>query len=124
MKKFFKKLFRRWAMVLVAAWANRTFRKGVRAADERWKKEHRMIYLCSKTFHPDRLVTYNKFQFKAEKSVFGMYHTRLLTLPHLKNHCYYHTPDREGRDEISERDKEIRRRAFVKERLRAAKLIK
>ena len=116
-----RKIFRRPAVVLVTLWANRTYKQGVRAADERAKKEHRVIYLASQNFHLDRLKTYSKEQFKAEKKVYG-YKARLLTMGTLKAGCYYHTPNRFG-EGMGERDKEIRRRHFIRERLRLAKLI-
>lgn len=102
------------------------YNQGVRLAEERWKNtppEHRCtIYLAANSFRPDRLVTYDKTQFKAEKKVFG-YHARLLTMNTLRNGCYYYTADKYGNNRIPEDEKEIRRSAFVKERLRIAGLI-
>lgn len=120
--KFIKRLFRRPAILLVTLWARRTFNQGVSAAESRHRREGNIIYLAAETFRPDRLVTYDKAQFKAEKKVYG-FHARLLTMNTLRRGCYYHTADRYGNNGISERDKEIRRRAFIKERLRMAKLI-
>lgn len=122
MKKFFKNPFRRLAIIIVSIYARYIYNKGVEAAERRHAKERSMIYLASKTFYPDRLVTYNKGQFKVQKRAFGMA-ARLLTMNTLKNHCYYHTADAWGQNGLSDKDKEIRRKAFVKERLRLAKLI-
>lgn len=133
MKKFFKRLFRRPAILLVTIWANRAYRQGVKAAEARRLQEIRsskdlratgncMIYLAANSFRPDHLVTYNKRQFKAEKRVYGMA-ARLLTMNTLKNGCYYHTADRWGENGMGERDREIRRRAFIKERLSLAGLL-
>ena len=91
-------------------------------ADERYRRERRTIYLASQNFHPDRLTTYDKARFKIEKKVFG-YHARLLTMNTLRHGCYYHTPDRFGHNGMSEKDKEIRRRYFIKERLQRAGLV-
>lgn len=118
----FKKLFRIPAVLFVTWWANRTFRQGVRAAEERHKFEKKTIYLAANSFHADRLVTYDKRQFKIEKRVYGV-KARLLTMNTLARRCYYHTADQFGNNGLSKEQKEIRRRAFIKQRLRLAKLI-
>ena len=117
-----KKLFRKPAIFFVTLWAKRTYRQGVEAAERRHAMEGRTIYLACNSFRPDHLVTYNKDQFKAEKRVYGM-RARLLTMNTLRHKCYYHTEDQFGKNGMTGRDKEIRRRAFIKERLRMAKLI-
>ena len=122
MKPFFKKIFRKPAILLVTLWANRTYRQGVAAAEQRHKEEGDTIYLAANSFRPDRLVTYNKWQFKFEKQAYGMA-ARLLTMNTLRSGCYYHTADRMGGRGMQKRDIEIRRKAFVKERLRLAGLI-
>lgn len=119
---FIKRLFRKAAIIVVTIYAKHLYEQGVKGADLRHAREGKMIYLASQTFHPDRLVTYDKEQFKAEKKVFGT-SAQLLTINTLRHGCYYHTPDRFGRMGLSEQDKEIRRKAFIKERLHFAKLI-
>ena len=126
---FFKRLFRKPAIILVTLWTNINYKKGVTMAEERRKREMRsgsdgncMIFLAKDAFHPDRLITYNKRQFKAEKRLYGV-SARLLTMNTLMAGCYYHTADRWDRNGMSEREKEIRRKAFIKERLHLAKLI-
>lgn len=127
----FKRIFRKPAIILVTLWAKRTFNLGVQAAEARRldeisrgyeKGNNCMVYLACNSFRPDHLVTYTKQQFKAEKRVYGVA-ARLLTMNSLKRGCYYYTADRWGNGGISERDIEIRRKAFVKERLLKAKLI-
>ena len=115
-------IFRKPAVLFVTLWARRAYKQGVQAADQRWKKERKTIYLAANSFHPDHLVTYNKDQFKIEKRVYG-YHARLLTMNTLKQGCYYYTPDKYGNNGMTPEEKEIRRRAFIKERLRLARLI-
>ena len=122
MKRFFRKLFRRPAILLVTLWARRAFKQGVRAADERYKRERHTIYLAADSWRPDHLVTYDKAQFKTEKRVYGV-KARLLTMQTLARRCYYHTPNGLGECGLSAKQIEIRRSAFVKERLRMAKLI-
>ena len=118
----FKRLFRKAAIIVVSFYARYTWQKGVEAAQMRHVREHTTIYLASKTFHPDRLATYDKAQFKTEKRVFGMA-AQLLTMNTLRSQCYYHTADRFEKGAMSSKDIEIRRKAFVKERLRLAGLL-
>lgn len=119
----FKSIFRWPAMLFVTLYARLIYRQGVDAAERRHQSEGNTIYLASKTFHPDRLVTYSKAQFKMQKRAFGV-SARLLTMNTLKSGCYYHTADRYGNNGLSSRDREIRRKAFVRERLRLAGLVR
>jgi hypothetical protein len=130
-KNFFKRLFRKPAIVFVTIWANWAYNEGVRAAEERRivemsrgyeKGNNCMVYLARNSFRPDHLVTYTKRQFKAEKRVYGVA-ARLLSMNSLKRGCYYHTADRWGADRMTDAEINTRRKAFVKERLRIAKLI-
>ena len=120
---FFKRLFRRPAIFLVTLWARRTYNEGVRAAEERHRREHRTIYLAANSFRPDHLVTYDKAQFKTEKRVYGT-RARLLTMQTLARRCYYHTANGQEQNGLDEAQKGIRRRAFIKERLRMSGLLK
>ena len=119
---FWKKLFRRPAIFFVTLYAKYIYNQGVEAAEKRHLAEGNRIYLAAKTFHPDRLVTYNKGQFKVQKRAFGMT-ARLLTMNTLKQRCYYHTADRYGEGRLSEEDIAIRKQAFIKERLRYAGVV-
>ena len=121
-----KRITRKPAILVVTLWAKMTWRTGVEAAERRWKQtppaQRRTIYLAADSFRPDHLVTYDKPQFKLEKRVYG-YQARLLTMNTLRNGCYYYTADKYGNNGMTEREKEIRRRAFIKQRLRMAGLI-
>ena len=118
----FKKIMRRPAIIVVSLWARMAYNKGVRAAEQRHIADGGTIYLACDSFHPDRLVTYNKAQFKIEKRVYGM-SARLLTINTLRNGCYYYTKNMQEINGMSEDDRKIRRKAFIKERLRMAGLI-
>jgi hypothetical protein len=122
----FKRLFRRIAVIFVTLWARRTYNQGVQAAELRYKqtphRDRRTIYLAANSFHPDHLVTYDKVQFKNEKRAYGV-HARLLTMNTLKQGCYYYTADKYGNNGMSAKEKEIRRRAFIQQRLRMARLL-
>ena len=121
-KRIIRRIFRKPAVILVTLWAEHAFRDGMEAAERRHEKERVTIYLASDTFRPDHLVTYNKTQFKVEKRVYGMA-ARLLTMNTLRSGCYYHTADCFGMDGMNIEDIEIRRKAFIKERLRLAGLL-
>ena len=118
----FKRILRRPAIIFVTLWARYAFRQGMDAANRRHAAEGCTVYLAANSFRPDHLVTYTKAQFKTEKRVYGVA-ARLLTMNTLKRGCYYYTPDRFGNNGISKRDLEIRKKAFIQERLRKAKLI-
>lgn len=118
---FFRMIIRKPAVLFVTLWSRLVYRKGVSAAEQRHVREKVTIYLAADSFKPDRLVTYDKLQFKAEKRVYGM-SARLLTMNTLRNGCYYHTADRFGKGKMSRREQEIRRKAFIRERLRLAGL--
>ena len=122
MKRFFKRLFRQLAVLAVTAWARINYRKGVRMADARHKKEKVTVYLAAENFHPDRLRTYTKREFKTEKHVFG-FHARLLTMTTLRRGCYYYTPDGYGNNAMTPREREVKRRFFIRERLQRAGLV-
>ena len=118
----FKKILRAPAVFVVTLWAKHMYKKGVKMADERHKREKVAVYLASANFYPDKLQTYTKRQFKVEKHVFG-YHARLLTMTTLRRGCYYYTPDAYGNNAMTPREREVKRRYFIKERLQMAKLL-
>lgn len=118
----FKRIFRPLAVFFVTLWARIAYNEGVRAAEARHYRENKTIYLAANSFRPDHLVTYDKAQFKTEKRVYGT-KARLLTMQTLARRCYYHTANGQEQNGLGAKEKEIRRRAFIKERLRMAKLI-
>ena len=83
-RKALRRLARRPAVILVTLWAESAWREGVRAAEDRHRSERVTIYLAADTFRPDRLVTYSREQFKAQKRVFGMA-ARTLTMNTLRS---------------------------------------
>ncbi len=119
----FKRFFRKVAIIVVTIYAKSIYRQGVEAAEMRHRREGCTVYLAANSFRPDRLVTYTKPQFKVEKRVYGTA-ARLLTMNTLRSGCYYYTADRYGVNGMSESETKKRREAFVRERLRLAKLIK
>ena len=120
--KFLKKLFRKPAIFFVSLWAKHVYKQGVEAAEARHRREGCTIYLAANSFRPDHLVTYDREQFRAEKQVYGVA-ARLLSMNTLRRGCYYYTADKFGANGLTRREAEIRRKAFIKERLHRARLI-
>lgn len=119
-----RRLFRRPLILIVTAWANLTYRRASEVADRRHVKERVMIYVAENPWRRGRLETYDRWQFEAQKSVFGRFATRRLTLQTLKNGCWYHTPDTAGNQALASGERETRRLAFVRDRLKAARLLR
>lgn len=122
MKRFFKTIFRAPAVFFVTLYAKFIYNQGKRAADHRHKEEKCAIYLAADSFDPRRMVTYRKEEFKFEKRVYG-YKARLLTMNTLRKGCFYCTPDGYGNNALTPAQIEMRRRAFIKDRLRLARLV-
>lgn len=119
--QFFKSLRLRLARYFVRLWAVFNFNQAMCRADERYAKEHTMIYVCQQPFNSKVLTTYNRRRFKLEKKAWG-WHGILLTLQSMKWGCYYHTPDRAGNQAMTKEEIKVRREYFIMERLEAAKL--
>lgn len=117
-----RKFFRRMAIYVVTAYANRIYRKAVKAADERHKKDGEMIYVSNGVINGTVLRTYNRKEFRYAKRLLKV-GNKTLTVSALKAACHYHTANRSEKDGMSARDKELRRLAFVKTLLRNAKLV-
>lgn len=114
-------LRRRAARFFVRLWAVYNFNQAMRRADERYRREHTMIYVCEQPFHHNVLTSYNRARFKLEKKAWG-WSGVLLTLQSMKYGCYYHTPDKAGNQAMAEEDIRMRRNYFVRERIEAAGL--
>ena len=117
-----KRIFRKPAIIIVTLYTKVLYNAGVEAAERRRRQERQTIFLAQDTFRPNRLVTYNREQFKAQKRAFGVA-ARLITMNTLRAGCYYHTADGYGRNGLDAREKEVRKKAFIKERLSLAGLI-
>ena len=121
-KRVYKRITRKPAIIFVTWYAKLLFDQGVEAAERRRIKENTIIYLAADSWHPNKLMTYNKLQFKAEKRIYGI-SAQLITMNTLRRECYYYTADKFGQNGMSAHDIEVRKKAFIRERLRYAKLI-
>lgn len=115
MKKFFNKI----AKYVVAAYANRLYKKAVKKAEERNAKENTMIYVISSFFDESQLVCCSRKEFREAKEKMRLRH---LKMDGLKAGSWYHTADAIGRNGLNPIDQEARRIAFVRMILKRANL--
>ena len=118
-----KGLFRRMAIYVVTAYANRIYRKAVEAADKRHAEEKEAIYVSNGAINASTLCTYNRKEFRIAKRLLHIYDSKSFNIGRLKASSWYYTPNREEKDGMSARAKELRRLAFVKTILHNAKLV-
>lgn len=118
-----KAFFRRMAIYVVTAYANRIYRKAVEAADKRHAEEKETIYVTNGAINPSALCTYNRKQFRKAKRFLKVYDNKAYNIPAFKAASWYYTANREGKDGMSPRTKELRRLAFIKHLLQNAKLV-
>ena len=118
-----KAFFRRMAIYVVTAYANRIYRKAVEAADKRHAEEKETIYVTNGAINPSALCTYNRKQFRNAKRMLKIYGNKAYNIPAFKAASWYYTANRDEKDGMSARTKELRRLAFVKYVLQNAKLV-
>lgn len=118
-----KAFFRRIAIYLVTAYANRIYQKAVLAADKRHEEEKERIYVSNGAFNASVLRTFNRKQFRRAKNLLGMAGKKDYNICILKKAAWYYTANRDEKDGMSAKTRELRRLAFVKTILRNAKLV-
>lgn len=120
---FFKDLRKRLARKVVSMYAKYNFKRAMEKADERYRREHTMIYVVQQPFERGVLTTYDRARFKAEKRHIWGFKGVLLTLSGMKAGCYYHTPDKAGNQKMSKKEIIRRQNYFILERLAEARLL-
>jgi hypothetical protein len=113
-----KKTFKRLAGYLVAIYANRLYKKAVQKADAAYTKTRGRNYVVSGFNDVSKLLVINREEFRAAKKTFNL---QGHDISKLKQGAWYYTMDRSG-EGMSEKDKEIRRLAFIRHMLKRAKL--
>lgn len=127
MKKFFRKL----AAAVVTYYCNRVYQKAVKAADERHAQEHEMFYVVDHLIKGQTLTVINRKMFRKMKMdaqrwtnpMYEVYFDKEYNVQMLKDTGWYHTPDRSEQNALSEKDREVRRLAFIRMGLQRAKLL-
>lgn len=126
MKKIFasiKAFIRRMAIYVVTVYANRIYNKAVVAAEERHKKEGETIYVSNGAINASYLVTYNRKEFRRAKRFLKIYDNKHYNVSAFKQASWYYTANRDEKDGMTEKNKDLRRRAFIKSLLQQAKLV-
>ena len=118
-----KGYIRKMAIYVVTAYANRIYRKAVEAAEERHAKEKEMIYVANGAVNASVLRTYNRKEFRKMKRILRIGDNKSYNLTNLKASAWYHTANRDEKEGLSEKAKELRRKSFIKVILANAKLV-
>lgn len=124
-----KRLMRRMATAIVTYYYNRLYRKAVKIADERHKKEKETFYVIDHFIQGQTLSVINRKGFRLIKHAAQelhrdpIYWTAEYGTPMLRKQAWYHTPDGSEKQALSELEKEARRIAFIRSGLRKAKLL-
>lgn len=118
-----KGYIRKMAIYVVTAYANRIYNKAVKVAEERHAKEKEMIYVANGTINASVLRTYNRKEFRKMKRLLKIGDNKSYNLTNLKASAWYHTANRDEKEGLTAKTKELRRKAFVKNILRNAKLV-
>lgn len=120
--KRIRRFFRKLAIMVVTAYGNRIYRKAVKAAEERHARDKEMIYVSNGVINGTVLRTYNRSEFRRAKRILHVYNKQY-SVTALKEAAWYHTANRAEQDAMTPRDRELRRKAFIKLLLQNAKLV-
>lgn len=116
------KPFKKLASFFVTAYANRVFRNAVKIADSWHEGTGKRYYVIFSPEGNDKLVAIDDKGFLEIRKAMGMT-GKEYPIAKLKNTCWYYTLNNSGKDRITDRELEVRRLAFVRERLAKAKLL-
>lgn len=126
----FNEFRKRIAGKIVTFYCNRMYNKAMLKAEERHAKDGEMIYVVDHFIKGQLLSAINRKEFRFIKhTAQKMHRDELYWSPAygvnmLKEQCWYHTADRSGNQALTEKDKEIRRLAFIRAGLKKARLYK
>lgn len=128
-----RKFFRGFAARCVTWYYNRMYQKGAQACDKLHKEKGWAYYLID---WPDKngkrvLKPLNRRGFRnlkhwSQSFYFGVdmkYWSKDYNMSVLREGAWYYTPDKAEKDGLTEKEKEVRRLAFLREGLRRANLL-
>ena len=128
-----KKLFRRFAAKLVTLYYRRMYRKGVEACDKLHAERKNAYYLIDwpdkngkRVLKPLSRRGFRSLKHWAQSFYFGVdmkYWSKDYNMSVLREGAWYYTPDRSEKNGLTEKEKEVRRLAFLREGLRRAGLL-
>lgn len=125
----FREFRRKLAGKVVTYYYNRLYQKARKKADERHEREGEMIYIIDHFIIGQTLSCVNRAEFRFIKHSAQKLHKNpmfwspLYGVDMLKKTCWYHTADRAGKNALTETDAEIRRLAFIRKGLEAARVL-
>lgn len=124
-----KKTMRKWARMIVTYYYNRLYRQAVELAEKRHNEEHTTIYVIDHFVVGQVLSCINRKEFRFIKHSAQklhknpMYYSNAYGTDMLRGQCWYHTKDGSEKNGLTDKDKEIRRLAFIRSGLKKAKLV-
>lgn len=126
-----KKFFRKMAAAVVTYYYNRIYRKAVEAADKQHAEHKEMFYVVDHLIKGQMLTVINRRMFRQMKMdaqrwtnpLYEIYFDSGYNIQMLKDTGWYHTPNRSEENGLTEKDKEVRRLAFIRMGLQRAKLL-
>lgn len=95
------------------AYADRMYRNAVKKADRLYAANRQHYYVCSSPYDPRKLVVLDRKTFRELKRKLGI-KGEGNDMSALRDGSFYHTPDKSGNGGLSEREKEIRRLAYLR----------
>lgn len=127
----FTEFRRKIASRIVVYYYNRQYQKAViRAEKKRLSNGDQMIYVIDHFIKGELLSPITRKEFRAIKHAAqklhrnDIYWSNAYNTGMLKEQCWYHTANRDGEDGLTEKEKEVRRLAFLREGLKRARLYK
>lgn len=100
-------------------YANKLYAKAVKQADKSHSELGERIYVVSSWGDISHLVVLNRDKFRDMKRALNLQGQKISDL---MEGAWYYTPDRSGKHGLTNKEKEIRRLAFVRHILLKAKL--
>lgn len=116
-KEFRVKLARR----VVTIYANIVFYRACREADKRREVIHQTYFVINHPTNPKKLIVINRKEFLQWRKKLGIT-SKEMPISRLTAGCWYMSKNAYGNTELSEKDIETRRLAFMEQRLALAGL--
>lgn len=116
-------IFKKIAVFVVTANAKYVYKTAINLAEDRREDEGREIFVIQDPQEPRSLLALTDKEYCKLRHILGV-NSKAATIANLRKTCWYHTTNQYGNGAMTDRDKEVRKRAFIKDSLILAKLIK
>lgn len=117
-----KKILRKVITFFCDAKAKLRYDLAVKTAETRYGLEHNCIYIIERYNSPSKLAILSLKEFLSIRNQLGI-SSKQTPIRHLESRCYYHTQNKNGKNALSQKDKEFRRQAFIYNVRRNSKLL-